>query len=147
MSETCLAETSSLVQILAAEKHSELLTEGNVTNEGDQAAEGDGSSTGGAMRQAGVHVVAPCPHDGGCPMDGTESWCHFAQRFRRTVAQKRIKTLEGAKGSSDLCRPAIFTCLRKPQPCLAGLSSAVGMHPSSDCLQGIYSNCCKSLDS
>lgn len=85
---------------MAAEKNTELLTEGNVADKRDQAAGGDGSGTGDAIQQTGVHVVAPCPHDGGCPMDGTESWCHFAQRFRRTVAQKRIKTLEGAKDPS-----------------------------------------------
>lgn len=45
---------------------------------------------------AGAHVVAPCPHDGGCPMDGTDSWCHFAQRFQRTALQKDTKTLVGA---------------------------------------------------
>jgi Mitochondrial small ribosomal subunit Rsm22 len=45
---------------------------------------------------AGVHVVAPCPHDGGCPMDGTSSWCHFAQRFQRTALQKNTKMLAGA---------------------------------------------------
>ena len=44
---------------------------------------------------AGVHVVAPCPHDGGCPMDGTSSWCHFAQRFQRTALQKNTKMLSG----------------------------------------------------
>eukprot|EP00210_Caulerpa_lentillifera_P002881 g2751.t1 len=39
----------------------------------------------------GVHVVAPCPHDGVCPMEGTKSWCHFAQRFQTTRAQRVTK--------------------------------------------------------
>lgn len=29
-----------------------------------------------------AHVVAPCPHDGACPMEGRPSWCHFVQRFQ-----------------------------------------------------------------
>lgn len=39
----------------------------------------------------GAHVVAPCPHDGKCPMEGTKSWCHFAQRFQRSDLQRRHK--------------------------------------------------------
>lgn len=38
-----------------------------------------------------AHVVAPCPHDGGCPMEGTKSWCHFAQRFQRSHLQRQHK--------------------------------------------------------
>ena len=44
---------------------------------------------------AGAHVVAPCPHDGGCPMDGTRNWCHFMQRFQRSPLQRKVKTLPG----------------------------------------------------
>ena len=36
-------------------------------------------------------MVAPCPHDGKCPMDGTQSWCHFVQRFKRTAQQRTAK--------------------------------------------------------
>lgn len=36
-------------------------------------------------------MVAPCPHDGRCPMEGTRSWCHFAQRFQRSDLQRRHK--------------------------------------------------------
>jgi hypothetical protein len=35
----------------------------------------------------GAHIVAPCSHDGPCPMDTAPSaagWCHFRQRFERT---------------------------------------------------------------
>lgn len=33
----------------------------------------------------GAHVVAPCAHDGICPMDrpGAAGWCHFSQRVER----------------------------------------------------------------
>ncbi|GMH39551.1 hypothetical protein BSKO_07449 [Bryopsis sp. KO-2023] len=40
---------------------------------------------------AGCHIVAPCPHDGECPMNGKKMWCHFNQRFLRTRAQKVTK--------------------------------------------------------
>ena len=40
-------------------------------------------------------MVAPCPHDGGCPMDGTRTWCHFVQRFERGRLQQQVKTLPG----------------------------------------------------
>jgi len=36
-------------------------------------------------------VVAPCPHDGACPMQGTQSWCHFVQRFERSSLQRVTK--------------------------------------------------------
>ncbi|KAA6420150.1 MAG: hypothetical protein FRX49_09813 [Trebouxia sp. A1-2] len=47
----------------------------------------------------GAHVVAPCPHDGKCPMEGTKSWCHFAQRFQRSDLQRRHKVLPGGHGA------------------------------------------------
>lgn len=111
-------------QILATVKSTEPLTEGTLTGETDQAAERIGIGTGCAARQAGAHVVAPCPHDGGCPMDGTDSWCHFAQRFRRTVAQKRSKTLEGGQKPRDYQdeRFSYVALRRGPRP------AAVGTH-------------------
>ena len=39
----------------------------------------------------GVHVVAPCAHDGACPMDAATTaagWCHFRQRFERTYLHR-----------------------------------------------------------
>jgi ribosomal protein RSM22 (predicted rRNA methylase) len=42
---------------------------------------------------AGAHVVAPCPHDGRCPLSAPD-WCHFAQRLPRLRAHKQIKEAE-----------------------------------------------------
>ena len=45
------------------------------------------------LREASV--VAPCPHDGVCPMQGTRSWCHFVQRFERSSLQRVTKLRQG----------------------------------------------------
>eukprot|EP00890_Picochlorum_soloecismus_P002118 jgi/Picsp_1/2907/NSC_01132-R1_ribosomal small subunit rsm22 len=43
-----------------------------------------------------VHVMAPCPHDGKCPLVGARSWCHFVQKFERTEEQRiAVKSLTG----------------------------------------------------
>jgi ribosomal protein RSM22 (predicted rRNA methylase) len=38
----------------------------------------------------GAHVVAPCLHDGPCPL-APPDWCHFAQRLPRSRAHKQLK--------------------------------------------------------
>ncbi|KAG0603642.1 hypothetical protein M758_10G109700 [Ceratodon purpureus] len=51
-----------------------------------ESGEGDGDADAG-----GAFVVAPCPHDGQCPMDKTKDWCHFIQRLERTTSQRVSK--------------------------------------------------------
>ncbi|XP_059662180.1 uncharacterized protein LOC132308177 [Cornus florida] len=43
----------------------------------------------------GVHIVAPCPHDGPCPLDNTGKYCHFVQRLERTTSQRAYKRSKG----------------------------------------------------
>ena len=43
---------------------------------------------------AGGHLVAPCPHERACPMDGTSDWCHFAARVERTSLHRKLKAGE-----------------------------------------------------
>lgn len=38
----------------------------------------------------GGHLVAPCPHEKACPMEG-KNWCHFAQRLPRTPWHRQLK--------------------------------------------------------
>jgi ribosomal protein RSM22 (predicted rRNA methylase) len=41
----------------------------------------------------GAHVIAPCPHDGKCPLQAPD-WCHFTQRLQRSRAHKQVKGAE-----------------------------------------------------
>ncbi|MFF7213643.1 small ribosomal subunit Rsm22 family protein [Streptomyces sp. NPDC008238] len=38
----------------------------------------------------GFHVLAPCPHDGTCPVTAPD-WCHFAARVARTSLHRQVK--------------------------------------------------------
>lgn len=45
------------------------------------------------------HVVAPCPHNKKCPLEGTSDWCHFSIRINRTKTHKHTK--QGVLGYED----------------------------------------------
>lgn len=46
----------------------------------------------------GGHLIAPCPHQSGCPVSA-DDWCHFSQRFARSSLHRRLKT--GTLGYED----------------------------------------------
>ncbi|KAG6497917.1 hypothetical protein ZIOFF_045825 [Zingiber officinale] len=47
------------------------------------------------MLKDGAFVVAPCPHDGRCPLENTGKYCHFVQRLERTTSQRAYKRSKG----------------------------------------------------
>ncbi|WVO16516.1 3-methyl-2-oxobutanoate hydroxymethyltransferase [Cryptococcus depauperatus] len=38
-----------------------------------------------------LHIVAPCPHDGACPLVGTKDVCGFSQRLQRPTFLRKTK--------------------------------------------------------
>ncbi len=46
----------------------------------------------------GGYILAPCPHQGPCPM-AENDWCHFAERVERTSLHRKMK--EGTLGYED----------------------------------------------
>jgi len=47
------------------------------------------------MLAAKAHIVAPCSHEGPCPMLARkDDWCHFAQRLERTSLHRHLKSGE-----------------------------------------------------
>lgn len=42
------------------------------------------------LLELGAHVIAPCPHDGPCPMPH-DDWCHFSQRLVRSQEHRAAK--------------------------------------------------------
>ncbi|KAG9457604.1 hypothetical protein H6P81_002112 [Aristolochia fimbriata] len=43
----------------------------------------------------GAFVVAPCAHDGLCPLAKSDKYCHFVQRLERTSSQRAYKRSKG----------------------------------------------------
>ncbi|KAL3499180.1 hypothetical protein ACH5RR_038273 [Cinchona calisaya] len=47
--------------------------------------------------KSGAFIVAPCPHDGRCPLNNTGKYCHFVQRLERTSSQRAYKRSKAGK--------------------------------------------------
>lgn len=74
---------------------------------------------------AGARLVAPCPHERGCPMEGRD-WCHFGARVERSADHRRAKGaalghedekfsyLAVAPPDGDSVQPAPARVVRRP---------------------------------
>ncbi|KAL9406643.1 hypothetical protein Peur_003615 [Populus x canadensis] len=45
--------------------------------------------------KGGAFVIAPCSHDGSCPLVKSGKYCHFVQRLQRTTSQRAYKRSKG----------------------------------------------------
>lgn len=69
--------------------------------------------------EAGAVILAPCPHDGACPMAAPD-WCHFVQRLPRSRDHRLAKgadaPFEDEKYAYVLAaRPSVATAARTPR--------------------------------
>ncbi|MFH8343532.1 small ribosomal subunit Rsm22 family protein [Streptomyces sp. NPDC018045] len=85
------------------------------------------------LTDAGLRILAPCPHSGVCPIAPGEDWCHMAARVTRSSLHRQVKggslpyedekfsyvaavrpaVVGGADGAAAVAAPARI--VRKPQ--------------------------------
>ncbi|KAF3434220.1 hypothetical protein FNV43_RR25323 [Rhamnella rubrinervis] len=73
------------------------------------------ASTDLTARKSGAFIVAPCAHDGACPLEKTGKYCHFVQRLERTSTQRVYKRSKGEplRGFED--EKFCFVAIRRGQ--------------------------------
>ncbi|MBS0615218.1 MAG: methyltransferase type 11 [Verrucomicrobia bacterium] len=69
----------------------------------------------------GASIVAPCPHQLPCPMQGSD-WCHFPARVERTKLHKQLKS--GTLGFEDEKFSYLIVSKDKKEPTGARLVAA-----------------------
>ncbi|OCF32611.1 3-methyl-2-oxobutanoate hydroxymethyltransferase [Kwoniella heveanensis BCC8398] len=77
-----------------------------------------------------LHVVAPCPHDGACPLVGTRSTCGYSQRIQRPVFTRRTKHSGRGEEDTGYCYVVVARGDR-PQSTFAAETAITGAPASS----------------
>jgi ribosomal protein RSM22 (predicted rRNA methylase) len=78
-----------------------------------------------ALLAAGLHIVAPCPHAGQCPIRSPD-WCHFAVRVNRSALHRRAK---GATLGHEDEKFSYVAAVRDPGPASGPAAARVLRHP------------------
>jgi ribosomal protein RSM22 (predicted rRNA methylase) len=73
----------------------------------------------------GGHIIAPCPHEGDCPLEPGD-WCHFAQRVPRSRLQRELK---GGSAPYEDEKYSYLAVAREP---LARKHSRILRHPYTE---------------
>ncbi|CAG8573921.1 4998_t:CDS:10 [Paraglomus occultum] len=71
------------------------------------------ADAGTTVGLVGAHVVAPCPHDGVCPLLNTRNWCHFSQKVNRPTFLMNVK---GAKLNFENSKYSYVILRKGPRP-------------------------------
>ena len=50
----------------------------------------------------GAHIIAPCPHQKECPLNGGD-WCHFSARIARSRLHRQLKSAEMGYEDEKYC--------------------------------------------
>lgn len=66
--------------------------------------------------EAGLTVVAPCPHQHVCPLAEGTDWCHFSTRINRTSLHRRLKGGELGHEDEKFCYVIASRTAHAPAP-------------------------------
>nr|XP_019047204.1 3-methyl-2-oxobutanoate hydroxymethyltransferase [Kwoniella bestiolae CBS 10118]OCF26134.1 3-methyl-2-oxobutanoate hydroxymethyltransferase [Kwoniella bestiolae CBS 10118] len=68
-----------------------------------------------------LHVIAPCPHDGVCPLASTDDKCSFSQRLQRPSFVRKTKHSSRGEEDTGYC----YVVLARGERPVSGLSDEV----------------------
>ncbi|KAJ1970106.1 37S ribosomal protein S22 [Dispira parvispora] len=66
-----------------------------------------------AASQTGLHIVAPCAHEGACPLKDAQAWCHFSQQVQRPAFMMQAKR---CKSNQEDVKYTYLVVRRGPRP-------------------------------